>query len=196
MAELADDWGSGRQLCIDVLCAYIRMPYRDPEKGEQEVRRTLFRVIRNHLRPEAHWSHVKWSRYRFSFEGATIGSCDLSRIHLTKDGHMTFHGVQFTDYFLLNDMQLHDRAPMWFTGVKFGGTNVSFENSDFRGSKVRFDGAEFASGPITFKGVQSDVVEDQNAQAVETGITRVGAKCTGGTVDWGSLPSLPVTATP
>jgi hypothetical protein len=30
MAELADDWGDGRQVCIDVLCAYLRMPYTPP----------------------------------------------------------------------------------------------------------------------------------------------------------------------
>ncbi|MGW4641622.1 hypothetical protein ACWEN6_24080 [Sphaerisporangium sp. NPDC004334] len=26
MAALADDWADGRQMCIDVLCAYLRMP--------------------------------------------------------------------------------------------------------------------------------------------------------------------------
>jgi hypothetical protein len=195
LAELADDWDVGRQLCIDVLCAYIRMPYKDPEDGEREVRRTLFRVIRNHLRQEAHWSRVKWCQYRFSFEGATIDSCDLSGIRLAKGGHMTFHGVQFTDYFLLSDLQLHDNAPMWFTRAKFGGEYASFENANFRGSKVRFDRAEFVSGVTTFKGVQFDTVEDQDAHAAETGITRVEAQCTGGTVDWGPLPSLPVTVT-
>ncbi|OPG09284.1 hypothetical protein [Microbispora sp. GKU 823] len=26
LAALADDWAGGRQMCIDVLCAYLRMP--------------------------------------------------------------------------------------------------------------------------------------------------------------------------
>ena len=30
MASLADDWAEGRQMCIDVLCAYLRMPYTPP----------------------------------------------------------------------------------------------------------------------------------------------------------------------
>src|SRR5438094_304555 len=30
LAGLADDWPSGRQTCIDVLCAYLRMPYTPP----------------------------------------------------------------------------------------------------------------------------------------------------------------------
>jgi hypothetical protein len=74
MAELADDWEDGRQLCIDVLCAHVRMPYKDPEEGEREVRRTLFRVIRNHLRMDPRWSRVEWSHYRFSFEGRPLTS--------------------------------------------------------------------------------------------------------------------------
>ncbi|HEV2780992.1 MAG TPA: hypothetical protein VGX25_16530 [Actinophytocola sp.] len=194
MAELADDWAEGRQLCIDVLCAYIRMPYRDPEDGEREVRRTLFRIIRNHLRPEARWSRVKWFHHRFSFEGATIDSGDLSGCHIAAGGHMTFHGVRFTDGFLLSHLTLHDGAPMWFTNARFEGRYCSFKNSDFRGSKVEFDRAEFASGLTTFKGVRCDAVEDRNAEWIETGITRIDTRCTGGTVDWGDLPSLPVTA--
>jgi hypothetical protein len=30
MAKLADDWAEERQTCIDVLCAYLRMPYTPP----------------------------------------------------------------------------------------------------------------------------------------------------------------------
>lgn len=32
LARLADDWEEQRQVCIDVLCAYLRMPYQpDPD---------------------------------------------------------------------------------------------------------------------------------------------------------------------
>ena len=34
MAGLADDWKENRQICVDVLCAYLRMPYEpDPGRG-------------------------------------------------------------------------------------------------------------------------------------------------------------------
>ena len=33
MAGLADDWPENRQTCVDVLCAYLRMPY-EPDPGE------------------------------------------------------------------------------------------------------------------------------------------------------------------
>jgi len=37
MARLADDWPEQRQTCIDVLCAYLRMPYEpDPDAQAYE----------------------------------------------------------------------------------------------------------------------------------------------------------------
>ena len=33
MAGLADDWDAGRQTCINVLCAYLRMPYDPPSQA-------------------------------------------------------------------------------------------------------------------------------------------------------------------
>jgi hypothetical protein len=32
MAGLPDDWEANRQTCVDVLCAYLRMPYK-PDPG-------------------------------------------------------------------------------------------------------------------------------------------------------------------
>jgi hypothetical protein len=64
MAGLADDWPENRQACVDVLCAYLRIPY-EPDPGEQgsaeerlafqgerEVRHTVIRLITAHLRLE------------------------------------------------------------------------------------------------------------------------------------------------
>jgi hypothetical protein len=65
MAGLADDWPENRQTCVDVLCAYLRMPY-EPDPGDQapgserlafrairEVRHTVIRVIAAHLKDDA-----------------------------------------------------------------------------------------------------------------------------------------------
>lgn len=61
MAALADDWHEARttaqqNVCINVLCAYLRMHYvafnpNDPTtaSGEREVRLTVISVIRDHL---------------------------------------------------------------------------------------------------------------------------------------------------
>src|SRR5215470_15252787 len=65
MAGLAGDWEENRQICVDVLCAYLRMPYeRDPGDGapererlafraSREVRHTVIRVITAHLKDSA-----------------------------------------------------------------------------------------------------------------------------------------------
>jgi hypothetical protein len=65
MAGLADDWPENRQTCVDVLCAYLRLPY-EPAPGEEipapehlaflasrEVRHTVIGVIAAHLRDGA-----------------------------------------------------------------------------------------------------------------------------------------------
>ncbi|RAJ66773.1 hypothetical protein K378_02948 [Streptomyces sp. Amel2xB2] len=76
LARLADDWEEQRQVCIDVLCAYLRMPYQpDPSAeghkiGEREVRLTVISIIRDHLRhPDA---ATAWSTYALDFTGATL----------------------------------------------------------------------------------------------------------------------------
>ena len=33
LAGLADDWEENRQTCVDVLCGYLRMPYRAPPRA-------------------------------------------------------------------------------------------------------------------------------------------------------------------
>src|SRR6516162_7610720 len=72
MAGLADDWEANRQTCVDVLCAYLRLPY-DPDPGEdadsaeraayqanREVRHTVIRVITAHLRAGEAESWRRW----------------------------------------------------------------------------------------------------------------------------------------
>ena len=149
LGELADDWAAGRQLCVDVLCAYVRLP-AVAQDGEGEVRRTLFRVIRDHLRPGEQWSRVKWSDCKYSFEGATIENGDFSGCVLTEPGRMTFHGVRFTGHFSMSGFTLRGGARLWFTKVIFDGERVGFDRADFQGSKVSFDGAVFARGRSPF----------------------------------------------
>jgi hypothetical protein len=61
MAGLADDWQAHRQTCIDVLCAYLRMPYEpDPGEAAPVAERLAFRASREvrltvlGVRPRAH----------------------------------------------------------------------------------------------------------------------------------------------
>src|ERR1700735_1386428 len=79
MAGLADDWNfskANQQTCVDVLCAYLRMPYEpDPGKdspeqlafrSSREVRHTVIRVIAAHLQKDA---AVSWHGLELAFTG-------------------------------------------------------------------------------------------------------------------------------
>lgn len=80
LARLADEWEEQRQVCIDALCAYLRMPYQpDPnaegyKEGEREVRHTIICVVGEHLQqPEV---RISWSDCHFDFTGAILDGGD------------------------------------------------------------------------------------------------------------------------
>jgi hypothetical protein len=194
LAALADDWDDGRQMCVDLLCAYLRMPYSpDPQSdgylvGNREVRRSLLRVIRNHLRPG--WTDVSWGQCGFSFEGATFDCGDLSKICLDIDPNathdrrpnMTFHGAQFiAGSFDLSGVEFAG-APVWFTKAQFLGGSVRFDGARFIGSDVYFDRAEFNGADVSFG----------SATWSAGAVTFTDAKHTGGTVGWGPFAPLPL----
>ena len=87
MAGLADDWQENRQTCVDVLCAYLRMPY-EPDPGQdapelqrlafqaiREVRHTVIRVITAHLYEDA---AVSWQGLYFDFTGVVFDGGEFS----------------------------------------------------------------------------------------------------------------------
>ena len=87
MAGLADDWDfskANQQTCVDVLCAYLRMPYEpDPGKdspellafqSSREVRHTVIRVIAAHLKKDA---AVSWQGRSFDFNGVVFDGGDF-----------------------------------------------------------------------------------------------------------------------
>ena len=113
MAGLADDWEASRQTCVDVLCAYLRMPY-EPDPGldapepqrlafraAREVRHTVIRVITAHLRED---TKVSWQGLDLDFTG------------------VVFDGGDFTD-------------------AQFSGGTVDFSHARFSGAEVDFHGA-------------------------------------------------------
>src|SRR5215472_13833915 len=126
MAGLADDWPEHRQMCVDVLCGYLRMPYEPDPGGDapvekrlafqasREVRHTVIRVITAHLNGTA---PVSWCGLNFDFAGAVFGGGD-------------------------------------FSGAKFTGGTVNFVGAEFSGGTVSFGGAEFSEGTVKFAGAK------------------------------------------
>ncbi|MGW3413855.1 pentapeptide repeat-containing protein [Streptomyces sp. NPDC000888] len=148
LARLADDWIEQRQVCIDVLCAYLRMPYQpDPAEpghkaGEREVRHTINGVIRDHLFDPAVAS--SWCECVFDFTGARFDNCNLSFSHFF--GTVLFTGVTFSGHAQFDGVT--------FSRAMFGGL-VDFDAATFRDS-VSFSDATFdgtvAIGGATFSG--------------------------------------------
>ncbi|MCQ4202680.1 hypothetical protein M4J06_007196 [Streptomyces coelicoflavus] len=119
LAGLADDApdDSLRQTCIDVLCAYLRLPFTpdpgdDPAHQEEhhrylalrKVRHTILRLIGDHYR--------RPKGTRRSWQG-----CDLDLTGVTIDGVPDFDGTVFSG------------GGMSFRDAAFTGSVVSFDNA-------------------------------------------------------------------
>src|SRR5215510_4470395 len=139
MAGLADAWPEHRQMRVEVLCGYLRMPY-EPEPGgdapaekrlafqaSREVRRTVIRVIAAHLNGTA---PVSWCGLNFDFAGAVFDGGDFS-------------GAKFSG------------GTANFTGAEFSGGEVSFGGAEISGGTVGFGGAGFSGGTVDFSRVAS-----------------------------------------
>ena len=170
MAGLADDWRQNRQTCVDVLCAYLRLPY-DPDPGEgadpaerilyranREVRHTIIRLIGAHLRPGA---ALSWQRLNFDFTGVIFDGGDFTAARFSGET------VRFTDAMFFG-------GTVRFDGARFTGARVSFSGAQFFGGTVRFDGAQFHAG-LSFGA----------AQFTGGQVSFDGARFTRGTVDLG-----------
>ncbi|MEE1931212.1 pentapeptide repeat-containing protein [Streptomyces sp. TRM 70351] len=151
LAGLADDAPTRelRQTCIDVLCAYLRLPYTaltDLPRGDaaarheylalREVRRTVIRVIRDHLRlPREH--HHSWQGHDLDLTGVVFDSGDFSRAVFC-GGIVNFSGARF----------LHGTIDL--RGAEFRGGTVDFSSATFDGCVVNFSSAKFSGGAVDF----------------------------------------------
>ena len=190
LASLADDWLGGRQTCIDVLCAYLRMPYETYEPSaaefddrdrevvraqheEQQVRHTVIKLIGAHLRSEA---TVSWQGCDFDFTGATFDGGDFSNAQFI-GGAISFARAKFTG-----------TIPTLFIRTKFTGALVSFMNAHFKGGDTNFSDACFSGGAVYFNWAlfSGGTVDFRNARFIGGNVTFAGARLTGSVVDFRS----------
>ena len=157
MARLADDWIEQRQVCIDVLCAYLRMPYEpDPvsekhREGEREVRFAIIRIIRDHLQDPA--APTTWCGRDFDFTEATFDGGDFGGVKFA-GGKVSFDGAKFASGDVFFRTAKFTGATISFNGAKFTGGTVSFDEADFTGGEISFDLAEFTGGTVSFNGAK------------------------------------------
>ena len=158
LTHLADDWKDGRQTCISMLCAHLRMPYEPdgPDGSEQhaaflaqrEVRHTIWRLIGNHLRPGA--TVVSWSEHNFDFTGAVIDGADLHHAEFSK-GEIRFNDAKFRGTVNFRHVRFTG-SDVDFSNAKFTSGEVDFSNAKISGGKVKFDDANFIGGAVYFGG--------------------------------------------
>ncbi|MCZ4607391.1 pentapeptide repeat-containing protein [Streptomyces sp. Lzd4kr] len=184
MAGLADDAPTRelRQTCIDVLCAYLRLPYTAesalPTNNEdarhdylavREVRHTVIRLIRDHLRMSP--PHPRsWRGHDFDFTGVVFDGGDFSDVEFS-GGRVAFHYAEFTG------------SGVDFSGTTFAG-DVSFRGAKFAGGRVDFNGATFEGSQVSFVGAQftDGVVAFALVNVTDGGISFVSAHFTGAVV--------------
>ncbi|GIH27604.1 hypothetical protein Aph01nite_59140 [Acrocarpospora phusangensis] len=161
LAGLADDAPTRelRQTCIDVLCAYLRMPYspKPPDEapeseglafaGFREVRHTIIRLITAHLRENA---SVSWQGHDFDFTGVIFDGGDFSRA--------VFSGGKID-----------------FSEAVFDGVNINFSRAEFSGGDIIFYRARFIDGSVDFAGCKFS----------DGTVSFVQVKLCGGNVDFG-----------
>jgi uncharacterized protein YjbI with pentapeptide repeats len=145
MAGLADDWEANRQTCVDVLCAFLRMPYApdlgpdapEPQRlafqASREVRHTVIRVITAHLRKDATTS---WQGLNLDFTGVVFDGGDFVNARFS-GGTVSFAGARFC-------------GEVSFHGAEFSGGEISFKGAEFSSGTIEFDDAKFSSDWVYF----------------------------------------------
>ncbi|WP_020114930.1 pentapeptide repeat-containing protein [Streptomyces bottropensis] len=204
LAGLADDAPTRelRQTCIDVLCAYLRLPYTAEADAEarhaylalREVRHTVIRLIRDHLRlPVRH--HHSWQGHDFDFTGVTFDGGDLSEavfsggtVHFIgatfSSGTVHFNGAEFSGGTVHFGGAVFSGGTVHFSGAEFSGATAFFGGAEFSGGTVHFIGATFSSGTVHFVEAEfsSGTVDFGGAEFSGGTVSFIGAVFSGGTV--------------
>ncbi|MFF3489406.1 pentapeptide repeat-containing protein [Streptomyces sp. NPDC002701] len=162
LAGLADDAPDHnlRQTCIDVLCAYLRLPFpsdpgdppdatsseeqreahqdkKDRYRALREVRHTILRLIGDHYRiPQG--THRSWQ------------GCNLDLTGVTIDGDMDFAGAAFSGGRVSFSGAAFSGGTVSFAGAAFSGGTVSFIDATFSDDEMSFRGATFSGGTVNF----------------------------------------------
>jgi uncharacterized protein YjbI with pentapeptide repeats len=210
MAGLADDWPENRQTCVDILCAYLRLPY-DLDPGEdatpadraayranREVRHTIIRLITAHLRQGA---AVSWQNLNLDFTGVVFDGGDFTFARFSggavsffgadfSGGKVSFFGAEFSGGTVSFTFARFSGGTVSFTFARFSGGTVSFTFARFSGNTVNLFDAKFSGGTVDFfrAGFSGGTVNFFDAKFSGGTVDFAGAVFSAGTVNFGSAP--------
>ncbi len=194
MAGLADDWEENRQTGVDVLCAYLRMPYApdpgldaDEEKrlafqGSREVRHTIIRVITAHLQEDV---AVSWQGLDFDFTGVVFDGGDFRGARFS-GGEVDFRSARFSGGIVDLSGARFSGGKVDFSSAEFSGGEVNFRAAEFCGGKVDFSEARFSGRAVYFTHVRFSgaAVDFTGAEFCGGSVYFSGGRFSGGTVDF------------
>jgi uncharacterized protein YjbI with pentapeptide repeats len=207
MGGLADDWEENRQTCIDVLCAYLRIPGESPPDGhadsskrlryeaDLEVRHTVIRVITAHLRGDAKNS---WRGYDLDFTGVVFDGGDFHRARFIKS-KVSFRGARFCGGRVSFEHAVFDGSHISFRNAEFScpcrvsfrdaqfiNGEVGFPDAEFSGGQIYFPDARFCGGKVSFRRTKftKSEVSFRRASFTEGGLGFEEAEFSGGKVDF------------
>ncbi|RZS34053.1 hypothetical protein EV193_110203 [Herbihabitans rhizosphaerae] len=151
LERLAQNNPDQRQTIVNVICAYLRMPFAipgenapDEQRQEREVRVTAQRILVTHLRPDEanYWGTLDLDLTgavltSFALKGARVGTVQCSHAtfaeaaafeQTTFTGNASFHSAMFAYSAWFEDATFEAHA--YFTSATFGN-NTSFKDAIF-----------------------------------------------------------------
>jgi hypothetical protein len=164
MAQLATDWEEQRQACVDVLCAYLRLPQMRGELGrldeaDAEVRRTAQSLLARGFKGGSGVNSTPpWPDLDLDLRGAVLRDFRMPRCRAKRAiftdaefiGSTTFIGSHFLDAVFTRasfekavTFSGCDFGRASFRGVRFGST-ARFRRASFQGM-AHFDRSSFSS---------------------------------------------------
>lgn len=153
MATLADEWDEERQSCVDVLCAYLRLPYdvSTPDRAERQVRFAIYSVLRNHLSSAA---PVSWQNLFFDLSDADLCEGSLAGVTLVEGSLSLANSSVTSPGFSLKGAAFHG-ATVDISGIKVISGSLSFTDAIFKDSTLDARSSRvFPDGTIDISGAR------------------------------------------
>lgn len=150
LERLAQDNPAHRQTVVNVICAYLRMPYippaaaptdeaKDEERTQEgEVRRTAQHILRDHLLPVG---DKYWPDTNINLTGANLVEFDLSHCRVAQ---ALFPSAVFTNGASFESATF--TGPVFFRSARFAA-DALFRKTMFQGNAF-FSSAEFTGNTV------------------------------------------------
>jgi len=204
MSALADDWNAlsnkhERQVCIDIICSYVRSdwdPHGKSAPAERLARSSALRLIASHLRES---EGASWAGAEFNLQSSLVSyDADMSHMHLTAGTKLNLKdSIIRSGHLDMSHMHLDGGGVVCDRSQLLAHGNVNITNSRLVSGRLSFDYATINEGRLSFMFSKfsklridlSDIkfpageIDFQYAQLAGSTLDMDWADITGGTLD-------------